>query len=184
MPQGVKQAMASAVAGELASHPQALREQIQHDDSGDMQRRRAIVAASLGGIASMVPVILYQTGIIKHLPDPPVGNFHSDKVNGSETAFGYGGPDGPMSVLTHTLSMALAAFGGADRAEQRPWVPLAASALAGAQAGVAAVYLTYQMPKVDKAWCPYCITDAFMHMGTFALTLPEAKRALDSLRRH
>lgn len=55
---------------------------------------------------------------------------------------------------------------------------MAASVIAGTQAGVAGRYLFYQMPKVDKAWCPYCITDAIMHMGSFFLTLPEALRAL------
>jgi uncharacterized membrane protein len=180
----VKSAFASAVAGSLANQPNRLRQQIQYSENDDMRRRRAIVGLSLAGIASMMPVILYQTGIIKHLPDPPVGNFDSDKVNGSKTAFGYGGGDAPLSVITHAISLAAAAFGGSERVEQRPWLPLAAAGLAGAQAGVAAVYLFYQMPKVDKAWCPYCITDALMHMGTFALTLPEAKKALDRLRYH
>jgi hypothetical protein len=184
MPQTVKSAFASAVAGPRAAQPSRLRQQIQHSESDDMRRRRAIAGLSLLGIASMVPVVLYQTGIIRHLPDPPVGNFDSDKVNGSDTAFGYGGGDAPLSVLTHALSLAAAAFGGSDRTQQRPWLPAAAAGLAGAQAGVAAVYLFYQMPKVDKAWCPYCITDALMHMGTFALTLPEAKRALTRMHRH
>jgi len=35
--------------------------------------------------------------------------------------------------------------------------------VAGAQATIAAKYLFYQMPKVDKAWCPYCIADAVTH---------------------
>lgn len=171
---GLKSQMAFAVAGQLAREPRALREDIQGSDNRDMQLRRAVVGVSLLGIASMAPVILYQTGIIRHLPDPPVGNFHSDKVNGSPTAFGYGGPDAPLSLLAHATNLVLASFGGSRRARITGWLPLAASASAAAQAGVAGKYLFYQMPKVDKACCPYCITDAVMHMSTFALTLPES----------
>ncbi len=34
------------------------------------------------------------------------------------------------------------------------------------------------MPRVDKAWCPYCILDALTHFATLVLALPEAKAAL------
>lgn len=34
------------------------------------------------------------------------------------------------------------------------------------------------MPKVDKAWCPYCVVDALTHFATVALTIPEAAKAL------
>jgi hypothetical protein len=34
------------------------------------------------------------------------------------------------------------------------------------------------MPKVDRAWCPYCSADALAHFATFALTLPEAGKAV------
>lgn len=141
-------------------------------------RRRMIVGISLAGMTSIVPVVLYQTGIIRHLPDPAIGNFNSDKVNGSPTAFGYGGPDGPLTLLSHAVNLSLASFGPPKRSERRPWLPVVAATLAAAQAAVATRYLFYQIPKVDRAWCPYCIADALMHMATFALTLPEALRAL------
>ena len=35
----------------------------------------------------MTAVTLLQTGIVKHLPDPPIGNFDSDRVNSSDTLF-------------------------------------------------------------------------------------------------
>lgn len=183
MPTSAKELLARGVAGELGAHPARLRREIRHSRSRALRQRRGIVGASLIGIASMVPVVLYQTGVIRHLPDPPVGNFDSDKVNGSTTAFGYGGGDAPLSMLAHATNLMLAAFGGEERDRARPWLSLTASAIAGAQAGVAARYLFHQMPKVDKAWCPYCITDAVMHMGTFALTVPGAARALRGLGR-
>jgi hypothetical protein len=33
-------------------------------------------------------------------------------------------------------------------------------------------------------WCGYCVADALMHIGVFALTLPEAARALHVLMNH
>ncbi|HEY1228012.1 MAG TPA: hypothetical protein VGF26_11905, partial [Ramlibacter sp.] len=63
-----------------------------------------------------------------------------------------------------------------------PGLPLRATLVAGAQANTAARYLFYTMPKVDKAWCPYCIVDALTHLATVALTLPEARRAVRRLR--
>src|SRR3546814_7620512 len=109
--------------------------------------------------------------------------FHSDKVNSSNEAYGYGMPDGPLTLAAHSANVVLAAAGPPERYQDRPWIPLLASMISGTQAAVAAKYLFYTMPKVDKAWCPYCITDALTHFATFALTLPETGKALVALRR-
>lgn len=165
--------------------PRDLRRSLQGDDSREMDYRRAIVGVSLAGIASMAAVSLLQMGIVRHLPDPPTRrpHFHSDKVNSSEEAYSYGMPDGPLAVAMHAVNLVLAAAGPPDRHRQRPWLPIAAGFAAAAQAAVAAKYLFYQMPKVDKAWCPYCIVDALTHFATFALTLPEARKAAARWRR-
>jgi uncharacterized membrane protein len=159
--------------------PEQLCEELQHDQSDDMRRRRAIIAASMVGGVAMGFVSLLQTGMVRHLPDPPTRrpHFDTDKVNSSREAYGYGMPDGPLTIAMHSANLALAAAGPPDRAEDRPWLPILAAITSGAQAAVAAKYLFYTMPKVDKAWCPYCVTDATTHFATFALTLPEAMRA-------
>lgn len=160
--------------------PEELKHQVQTDKSREMQFRRGIVAVSLVGIGAMAIVSLLQTGIVRHLPDPPVDepNFDSDKVNSSKEAYSYGMPDGPLTLAAHATTLAIAAAGPPDRYRKRPWLPLLASALALPQAAIAAKYLFYQMPKVDKAWCPYCVVDAIAHFATVVLTLPEAAKAL------
>lgn len=160
--------------------PQELQRRLQTDRSPEMRYRRAITLVSLLGIASMAAVTLKQTGIVKHLPDPPVDtpHFDSDKVNSTEEAYGYGMPDGPLTLAAHAISLAIAAAGPPDRYEKRGWLPLLATALALPQAAIAAKYLFYQMPKVDKAWCPYCVTDALMHFATLGLTIPESLKAV------
>ncbi|WEX09809.1 vitamin K epoxide reductase family protein [Chelativorans sp. AA-79] len=160
--------------------PRHLRRSLQENDSRAMDYRRAIVGASLIGIASMAVVTLLQTGIVRHLPDPPTRrpHFDSDKVNSSEEAYSYGMPDGPLAIAMHAMNLVFAAAGPPDRFRWRPWLPLAAAFASAAQAAIAAKYLFYQMPKVDKAWCPYCIVDALTHFATFALTLPELARVM------
>ena len=77
-----------------------------------------------------------------------------------------------------TQHLALAAAGPQERHRRRPWLPIVASLLSGGQAAVAAKHLFHQMPYVDRAWCPYCVTDALTHFATFACTLPGSARAL------
>jgi hypothetical protein len=112
-----KDVLLRATSGDL--DPQDLRQQIQHDDGPEMRLRRAIVGTSLVGMASMAAVSLFQTGVIRHLPDPPLAAFHSDKVNSSSTAYGYGMPDGPLTLAMHAANLALAAAGPPDRARRR-----------------------------------------------------------------
>lgn len=175
---GAKLAVARLLAGSLAAHPARLCRQLRRPGDRRMRARRLVVASSLLGMASMVPVVLYQSGVLRHLPDPPWRGFHSDHVNASPTAYGYGGPDAPLTLLSHAVNLWLATVGGRHRVRVRPWLPVVAAALAGAQAAVAARYLFHQMPRVDRAWCPYCITDAVAHMASFAANLPEAWEAL------
>jgi uncharacterized membrane protein len=164
-------------------HPQQLRSELQHGHSTALRRRRAIIGLSLVGMASMAFVSAFQTGLLKHLPDPPWKRFQSDEVNSSDTAYHWGVPDGTISLAGHATNIVLAAYGRADRPESEPWAPLTASVKAGAEAAVAAQYLFYEMPIVQKKWCGYCIVDALMHLGTFALTLPESWEALAGLNR-
>ena len=111
----MKQLLMQMTSGGM--QPQALRRSIQESDSSEMASRRAIVGVSLVGIASMAIVSLYQMGAVRHLPDPPVRrpHFHSDKVNASTEAFGYGMPDGPLTIGAHAANIMLAAAGPDDR---------------------------------------------------------------------
>ena len=60
--------------------PQQLRQQLQQGETSDLRRRRGVIGLSLVGMGCMTAVTLLQTGIVKHLPDPPIGNFDSDRV--------------------------------------------------------------------------------------------------------
>lgn len=158
--------------------PQRYRAELQERTSTALRRRRAIIAVSLTGMASMAIVSLYQTGLLRHLPDPPLRRFDSDRVNSSDIAYHFGVPDGTVSLAGHAVNVVLAAAGDRERTRHQPWLPLIAAGKAAAEAVVAARYLFYQMPVKERAWCGYCIVDALAHLATFTLTLPEAAEAL------
>lgn len=158
-----------------------LRTQLQNSTDPDLQRRRAIILTSFAGMASMGAVSLLQTGIVSHLPDPPLDSFDSDKVNSSDTAYALGAPDGTLSLAGLALNLPLAGFGGISRSEQTPLVPIAAAAKSAVEA-VAAAWYFYQMPTKEKRWCGYCILGALANATIFALTLPEALKAWKHLR--
>ncbi|MBI3968853.1 MAG: type I restriction endonuclease [Chloroflexi bacterium] len=167
-------------AEQIRRDPQSARDDLRHGSSGSLWRRRAIVGASLVGLASMAATTLLQTGIVRHLPDPPLPGFNSDQVNLSDTAFPFGIPDGSLALLAFAANLPLTAFGGADRAYERPWLSLAIAAKAAADAAVSGWYF-YQMPAREKAWCGYCITAAFASFVVLALSIPEAQRAVAAL---
>ncbi len=155
---------------------QQLRRELQNSDEPNMKVRRAIIGLSLLGIGAMTAVSLFQTGIVKHLPDPPIDGFDSNKVNSSDTAYALGVPDGTLSLASLAVNIPIAAFGGENRAENQPLVPLAFAAKATVEAALAGWYF-YQMPTKEKAWCGYCIVGAVANFGIAALSLVEAKRA-------
>jgi uncharacterized membrane protein len=159
-----------------------LRSQFQNSIDPDLRRRRAIVLTSLIGMTSMAAVTLLQTGVISHLPDPPLDSFDSDKVNTSDTAYALGVPDGALSLAGLALNLPLAAFGGVSRAERTPYIPIASAVKSGVEAAAAGWYF-YQMPAKEKKWCAYCIAGAIANFTVFALTVPEALKAWKHLRR-
>jgi uncharacterized membrane protein len=159
-----------------------LREDLQNGTSENLSRRRKIIGLSLVGMAAMTAVSLLQTGIVKHLPDPPIDSFDSDKVNSSDTAYALGTPDGTLSLASLAMNIPIAAYGDDSRHEETPLVPLAAAGKAVVEAAVAGWYF-YQMPAKEKAWCGYCIAGALTNLGIAALTLPEAKQAWNAMKK-
>ncbi|XXX82564.1 vitamin K epoxide reductase family protein [Sorangium sp. So ce134] len=159
----------------------ALRAALQRGRSSDLTRRRLIAAASLAGGASVAVVSLFQLGIIDHLPDPPLRGFDSDKVTSSDIAFGLTMPDAPLALTSFAANLALAGWGGAERARKTPWIPVAAAAKAAIEAAVSG-WLFVQMRRRERALCAYCLVAMAANMAVFALSLPEGWTALGKAR--
>ncbi len=159
--------------------PEKLSAQLRHGAGPDLARRRGVVGLSLAAAGSMGLIALYQTGIVKHLPDPPLPLFDSDKVDASAEAYAYlATPDAALGLTNYGVTMILAAMGGEDRATQRPWIPLALAAkvlVDAAQAG----RLTVDQWTKHRAFCFWCLLAAGATFATVPLALPEARAALD-----
>ncbi|HXH83912.1 MAG TPA: vitamin K epoxide reductase family protein [Candidatus Tectomicrobia bacterium] len=136
-----------------------------------MNRTRGIVALSLAGMAAMAAVSLLQTGIVRHLPDPPLPGFDSDRVNRSPIAYPLGIPDGTLSLASLALNVPAAAALGR---RPRRWLATALAAKTAVEAAIAAWY-AWQMPARERAWCGYCLVGAAAAGGIAALAIREAR---------
>ena len=68
----------------------------------------ALVAGAALAVATLVPVALYQTGVIGHLPDPPGKWFDSDRITSSKDAHPMGIPDALLGLGSFSATLALA----------------------------------------------------------------------------
>ena len=66
--------------------PRVLSRELRHQTGPDLRRRRWVLGLSLLGTLAGQIVALFQMGLIRRLPDPPVGPFDSTRVNASDYA--------------------------------------------------------------------------------------------------
>jgi uncharacterized membrane protein len=159
----------------------ALSKQLRLGAGPFLTLRRWVVGFSLAGAASMGLITLYQVGILKHLPEPPLPRLDADKVDASAEAYAmFELPDGILGLCSYTATMALAAMGGQDRAKEEPWLPLALAAKVTfdlLQAG----RLTLNQANKQRAFCTWCLLAATSTFLTVPLVIPEAYAALRRL---
>ena len=163
-------------------NPEELSEQLREGTGGFLAQRRKIASLALAAAGSMGLVSLYQTGVIKGLPDPPLPYFDSEKVDAGAEAYSMlSMPDAPLGLGSYAVTLSLAAMGGEARASERPWIPLALAAktvLDALQAGK----LTVDQWTKHRAFCVWCLIAAGCTFATVALALPEARAALRNVR--
>jgi uncharacterized membrane protein len=161
--------------------PARLSDELRHGTSDDLRRRRGVIGLALGSAGVMGLISLYQTGILRHLPEPRWPGLDADRVNGSAQAYEIlGTPDGLLGLASYATTAALAAAGGADRARDRPWVPLAMAGKVAFDAALAAK-LTWDQKAKHHAFCLWCLLSAAMTFGMVPLVWPEARRAIRRL---
>lgn len=137
--------------------------------------------ASMTAIGCMGLIALYQIGVIKHLPEPPLPALDADKVDASEEAYSHlQMGDAFIGLGSYAATMGLAAMGAKDRAKTQPWIPLALAAKAGVDA-LQAAKLTYDQYAKHRAACFWCLVAAAATFVTAALVVPEARAAAREL---
>ena len=162
-------------------NPEELSRQLRQGSSRFLKHRRGTVGLSLAAIGSLGMVSLYQVGIIRRVPEPPLPFLDADGVDAAPEAYEVlDTPDAVLGIASYALTAALAAAGGEDRARERPWLPLA---LAGKVAFdvVQAGKLTLEQWTEHRAFCLWCLAAAGASFATAPLVLPEARASLCEL---
>ena len=163
--------------------PAELSQQLRRDSGDFLEERRGIVVASMTAIGCMGLIALYQMGVIKHLPEPPLPTMDADRVDASEEAYShFQMGDAFLGLGSYAATMGLAAMGGKNRAKEQPWIPLALAAKAGADA-LQAAKLTYDQYAKHRAACFWCLVAAAATFVTAGLVVPEARAAAEQLRK-
>ncbi len=96
----------------------AMRDALRTGHNKDLDTRRKVIFLSALGLVDFSIISLYQTGVIKSLPDLPFEVFDSNKVNASEDAYRFGAPDGPISAVAYAATIVLASAGGTKKPEE------------------------------------------------------------------
>ncbi len=152
-------------------NPMAIKQALRNEISDDLERRRKVIALSAIGLADFSVISLYQTGVIKKLPDLPYAIFDSNKVNASPDAYQMGAPDGPISTIVYASAMVLASAGGSEESGRKPIFDVLLGATVFGNAAGAAYYL-YNMAFKQKKICLYCVTGAAINFASAAIIAP------------
>jgi uncharacterized membrane protein len=159
-----------------------LSRQWRHGSSPILARRRAIAGLALSATGSMGLIALYQLGVIRRLPEPPLPFFDAEKIVSSPSAYEtFSLPDGLLGLGSYAVTAALAALGDEQRATRTPWIPLAL-------AGKLAFDLVQAVRSVMKQWqgghgfCSWCLLAAATSFAAAPLAIPETRAALKQLR--
>ena len=161
---------------------EVLSQQLRKGRNRTLARRRSVVALSLVSIGAMGVISLYQMGLIRHLPEPPLPRLNADKVDAAPEAYKIlATPDAVLGLASYATTATLAAMGGEDRAARTPWIPLAFAAKVGLDAAQA-LKLTWDQWAKHKAFCSWCLLAAGATLATVPLVIPETKEALGHLR--
>ncbi len=163
--------------------PSQLSRELRTGEGDFLEERRSVIVLSLTAIGCMGLIALYQTGIIRRLPDLPLPLMDADKVDASDEAYEkLSVPDAFIGLGSYAATMGLAAMGGKKRAQEQPWIPLALAAKASVDAAQAAK-LTYDQWAKHKALCVWCLIAAAATIASVPLVMGEAAVALRQLRK-
>lgn len=154
----------------------AIRNTLRDERSPNLKRRRKIIALAAIGAVDFTLISLYQTGIIRRLPDIPLKVLDSNAVNASEKAYKTGLPDGTSGLTMYGLIMMLAAYGGKRGIGRKRVIDLALLSTIAA-GSVGALQYLYDMAFKEKKACLYCVTGAMVNFMMLPLAWPGFKRS-------
>jgi len=157
---------------------EALSSGLRHGSRKSLRRRRGIFGLFLAASASMSVIALYQLGILRRVPEPPLRRFDSDNITGSAKTYSLlATPDAVLAMGSYAVTMTLAAMGSPDRVNEQPLLPIALAAKVGIDAVVAAKY-TLDEWRNHGALCFWCLLASAATFASVPLVIREARSAL------
>ena len=98
-----------------------LSRQLRKGSGDGLRRRRRVVALQLLGVGAMAPIVLYQMGLIDHLPEPPLPKLDADAVDASGEAYALlATPDAVLGIGGYALTMPWRRWGARSGARSGP----------------------------------------------------------------
>jgi uncharacterized membrane protein len=146
----------------------------------DERRRTAVLQTSAA--ATLTVVALYQFGVLRSVPEPPLPGLDADRVDASGEAYQMlRTPDSALGITSAGVSLVLAGMGGAKRHEEQPWIPmlLLAKSVVDAAGGI---YLFAEQLTKHRRVCSWCTASAGLLLATVPAVLPEARAAWTAWR--
>lgn len=184
-PAGPEAASVRPGGGGIGRTSSAAAERVSDDlrrGAGDFleQRRRIAALTSFASLALGV-VGLYQFGILRRVPEPPLPFLDADAVDAAGEAYQeLKAPDAALGLTSAAVTLVLAGMGSRDRSRTAPWLPLALAAKTAADAAGGIYLLAEQITKHGKI-CSWCTAAAAAQVATLPAAIPEARAALRNL---
>jgi uncharacterized membrane protein len=158
--------------------PSALSRELRSGSGRFLQLRRKSLVLSLIGAAAMMPISLYQMGVIRHLPEPPLPKLDSDAVDAAPEAYQYlSTPDALLGLVSYSVTAWLASMGGENRAKTQPWLPLMLAGKVAIDAANSGRLTVDQWTK-HRAFCSWCLLASYASFATVPFVIPETRAAL------
>jgi uncharacterized membrane protein len=85
----------------------ALAQPVAPAITGSRAEDALLLGACCAALATLVPVMLFQTGIVDSLPDPPLAVFDSEEITSSRMAHPFGVPDSLPGLASFGATLAL-----------------------------------------------------------------------------
>ncbi len=124
---------------------------------------------------------LYQFGILRRVPEPPLPGLGADAVDASGEAYAIlRTPDSALGIVSAGITLALAGMGPGDRAWTRPLLPVALFAKCVTDA-VGGLSLTAEQLTKHRRICSWCTLSALALVASVPAAWPETRAALRQL---
>ena len=156
---------------------EAVSDALRRGDSPYLDGRRRTAVLQTAAAGTLAVVGLYQFGVLRSVPEPPLPGLDADRVDASGEAYSMlRTPDATLGIASAGVSLVLAGMGSAERHEEQPWIPLVllAKSLVDAAGGL---YLFAEQVTKHRRLCSWCTVSAGLLIATVPAVLPEARGA-------